>query len=381
MPSSTAHRFDDVEISLIRQINALATPLSLNLGIGEPNIEPDEAFREMAARAIREDSWHYTANAGTLELRSAIAAMMGGTVDPRTGVCVTAGTEEALFAIMQAFVEPGDEVLIPNPGFVAYGTLARLAGAQVLTYQLDPDRWAIDFESLERAVSPRTKLVIVNSPSNPTGGVIDDVALTRLAALADERDFLVVSDEVYREIHYGSRPPTLWGKSDNAVVVNGLSKSHSMTGLRLGWAVAPERLMGPIIKAHQYIATCASSVAQRLAGMVLSDHAWNDDWLRRMRQRFEEQRDAAVFAAAHELDTSLPAPAGAFYLFVPVPRCNSLELARSLATDAAILTIPGIAFGSAGEGFLRISYAAPIETITSGIERIGRFLREPAPGT
>ena len=374
MPSRAAHRFDDIELSLIRQINALATPLSLNLGIGEPNIEPDASLREMAARAIREDSWHYTPNAGTMELRRAIASTIDRELDPKTNVCVTAGTEEALYSIMQAFVEGGDEVIIPNPGFVAYDTIARLCGAEVVSYRLEPENWSIDFGSLESALSPKTKIVIVNSPSNPTGGVIDEASMERLATLSKERDFLIISDEVYREIHYDSRPPGMWGRSPNAIVVNGLSKSHSMTGLRIGWALADERLLPVIVKAHQYIATCASSVAQRLAEMILTDTAWNEAWLTQMRARFLEQRDAAVFAVRQELDTPVSPPPGAFYLFVPIPRRNSLETAKSLATEAAILTIPGIAFGSAGEGFLRISYAASTETIASGIERIGRYL-------
>jgi len=364
-----ANRLENIELSLIRQINALATPLCVNLGIGEPNVEPDETLREFAVRAAATGSWHYTANAGTVALRKLIAGESG--FDPKSEVCVTAGTEEALFSIFQAYVDPGDEVLVPNPGFLAYATLARIAGATPVSYDLDPPDWRVDLDSLLKKITAKTKLIVVNSPSNPLGSVIDGETLQRIADAGP----LVVSDEVYREIWYDAPPPSMLGMSDNVIVVGGMSKSHAMTGLRLGWVFAREAFMKPIITAHQYIATCASAFSQSLAESILSDAEWNRSWLERIRAQFRRQREAALFSIARELEATIPSPAGAFYAFVPVPACETVSFAKTLATDAAVLVIPGVAFGSLGEGFVRISFAASIEDIGTGIERIGRWLR------
>jgi aspartate/methionine/tyrosine aminotransferase len=371
-PPRVARRFANIELSLIRQINALATPLSVNLGIGEPNVEPDETLRAFAVKAAATGSWHYTPNPGTLSLRKLIAGESD--FDPKSEVCVTAGTEEALFSIMQAFVDPGDEVLVPNPGFLSYATLARIAGATPVTYEIEPPDWRVDPDALLARITPKTKLIVVNSPSNPLGSVIDHATLQRVANAGP----LVVSDEVYREIWYDTPPPSMLGMSDNVIVVGGMSKSHAMTGLRLGWILAAETLMKPIVTAHQYIATCASAFSQSLAESILSEDDWNRAWLERIRAQFRAQRESALFSIARELEVTIPAPAGAFYTFVPVPSCDTEMFARTLATDAAVLVIPGIAFGFMGEGFIRISYAASIDEIGTGIERIGRWLRSAA---
>ena len=360
-----AKRFENIELSLIRQINALATPLSVNLGIGEPNIEPDENLRKLAVDAAANGSWHYTPNPGTLSLRKLIAA------DSGLEVCVTAGTEEALFSIFQAYVDPGDEVLVPNPGFLAYATLARIAGATPVTYDLEPPEWRVDIDALRTKITPKTKLIIVNSPSNPLGSVIDENTLRAIANAGP----LVVSDEVYREIFYDAPPPSMLGSSDNVIVVGGMSKSHAMTGLRLGWAIASEAVMKPIVTAHQYIATCASAFSQSLAEAILTRPDWNRAWLDNVRAQFGKQREKALAAIARELEVTIPPPAGAFYAFVPVPACDTVTFAKTLATDAAVLVIPGVAFGSLGEGFIRISYAAKLDDISYGIGQIGRWLR------
>ena len=363
-----ATRLDGVELSLIRQINALATPLSVNLGIGEPNIEPDARLREMARRAAGV-SGHYTPNPGALSLRKKLCE--GTRFDPKSEVCVTAGTQEGLFSIFTAFVDPGDEVLVPNPGFLAYATLARICGAEPVPYELEPPEWEIDLAALEKKITPKTKLIVVNSPSNPLGAVASQETLQHIAALGP----LVVSDEVYREIWYDTPPASMIGVGANVIVVGGLSKSHSMTGLRLGWIFAEETLMQPIVTAHQYIATCASVFSQALAEEILGDREWNGQWLAGVREQFGQQREAALYAIRHELEADLVPPRGAFYAFAPVPACDTISFARTLATDAAVLVIPGLAFGTRGQGFIRISYAASVEQITAGIERIGRWLR------
>jgi aspartate/methionine/tyrosine aminotransferase len=363
-----ADRLADVELSLIRQINALATPYSVNLGIGEPNVVPDARLQEMARKAAL-TPWQYSPNAGHLSLRKKLCEDTA--FDPKSDVCVTAGTQEGLFAIFTAYVNPGDEVLIPDPGFLSYATLAKLCGATAVRYPLEPPQWTIDAEVLEKHITAKTKLIIVNSPSNPLGSVASQETLARIAATGR----LVVSDEVYREIWYDAAPPSMLGLPGNVLVLNGLSKSHAMTGLRLGWIHGAAPLMKAVITAHQYIATCASVFSQALAELIFEDKSWNAGWLNAVRAQFSQQREAALYAVEHELEVKIDPPAGAFYAFAPVPACESMELAKSLATDAAVLVIPGVAFGPHGQGFVRISYAAPVERITSGIERIGRYLR------
>jgi aspartate/methionine/tyrosine aminotransferase len=363
-----ASRLNDVELSLIRQINALATPYSVNLGIGEPNVEPDERLREMARRAAT-TSWHYSPNAGLLSLRKKLCENLP--FDAKREVCITAGTQEALFAVFTAYVNPGDEVLVPNPGFLAYATLAKMCGATAVAYDLEPPEWRIDADALETKLTPKTKLIVVNSPSNPLGSVVDAATLQRIAAAG----VLVVSDEIYREIWYDAPPASMLGLGGNVILLNGLSKSHAMTGLRLGWVLARAEVMKPIITAHQYIATCASVFSQALAELILDDPEWNAGWLDGVRARFRQQREAALYAIEHELHSEIAPPQGAFYAFAAVPSCDTISFAKTLATDAAVLVIPGLAFGTRGQGFIRISYAAPVEQITAGIERIGRWLR------
>jgi aspartate/methionine/tyrosine aminotransferase len=363
----SADRLANIELSLIRQINALATPYSVNLGIGEPNVVPDERLREMARRAAT-TPWQYSPNAGHLSLRKKLCDTP---YDPKSEVCVTAGTQEGLFAVFTAYVNPGDEVLVPDPGFLSYATLAKVCGATAVPYKLEPPDWAIDVDALEKNITPKTKLIVVNSPSNPLGAVADRATLERIAALGP----LVVSDEVYREIWYDAPPASMTGLGDNVIVLGGLSKSHAMTGLRLGWVLAKEPVMKPIVTAHQYIATCASVFSQALAEMILEDREWNGAWLDSVRAQFREQREAALYAIEHELEIAIPPPAGAFYAFAPVPACETITFAKTLATDAAVLVIPGVAFGTQGQGFIRISYAAAVDQLTSGIERIGRYLR------
>lgn len=370
-----AKRFEGIELSLIRQINALATPLTIDLGLGEPNFGPDEEFLEMA-RGAATSSWRYSANAGTLELRAALAASFSTEVDPKTEVCITAGTEEGLYSVMQAFVEAGDEVLVPDPGFLAYPTLVRLADGTPIAYPLDPDGWRILLPELERRITSRTKAIIVNTPSNPTGAVVEQKTLDRLVEIAEERDLLLISDEVYRELYYEAEPPTLLGASKNVISLGGLSKSHGMTGLRLGWIVAAEPLMSTIIRAHQYVATCASVFSQDLARRIFENRDWNDRWLARARVQFGEQRKVMLAQVETLLEVAVPAPEGAFYLFVPVPACRSVDLAKALAKEALVLAIPGSAFGATGEGFLRLSYATDPERIRQGVERIASHLRQ-----
>lgn len=369
-----ARRFEGIELSLIRQIAALATSDTIDLGLGEPNLVPDATFLEMAKGAATA-SWRYSPNAGHLPVRAAVARSLDPRLDPQSRICITAGTEEGLYAVMQAWVDDGDEVLVPDPGFVAYPTLIRLAGGQPVSYPLDGDGWTIEPANLERAITPRTKMIIVNSPSNPTGSVVSAEVLRAIVGLGEDRGILVVVDEVYRELQYDSVPPSTAGLSNAVITLGGMSKSHGMTGLRLGWVIAAEEVMTPIVRAHQYIATCASVFAQDLARRVLENRSWNERWLGAARRQMASQRDVMLRSVEQHLEVPVAVPAGAFYLLTPAPACSSVDLAKRLAAEAGVLAIPGAAFGSRGEGFLRLSYATAPELIERGVEAIGAHLR------
>jgi aspartate aminotransferase len=369
-----ARRFEGIELSLIRQIAALATSDTIDLGLGEPNLVPDATFLEMAKGAATA-SWRYSPNAGHLPVRAAVARSLDPRLDPQSRICITAGTEEGLYAVMQAWVDDGDEVLVPDPGFVAYPTLIRLAGGQPVSYPLDGDGWTIEPANLERAITPRTKMIIVNSPSNPTGSVVSAEVLRAIVGLGEDRGILVVVDEVYRELQYDSVPPSTAGLSNAVITLGGMSKSHGMTGLRLGWVIAAEEVMTPIVRAHQYIATCASVFAQDLARRVLENRSWNQRWLGAARRQMASQRDVMLRSVEQHLEVPVAVPAGAFYLLTPAPACSSVDLAKRLAAEAGVLAIPGAAFGSRGEGFLRLSYATAPELIERGVEAIGAHLR------
>lgn len=369
-----AERFEGIELSLIRRIAALATPDTIDLGLGEPNLTPDDELLEMA-KAAASTSWRYSPNAGHATLRKQLAPTLGSQIDPLSEICITAGTEEGLYAVMQAWIDRGDEVLVPDPGFVAYPTLVHLAGGEPVPYPLDGERWEIDAEAVARAVTPRTKMIIVNTPSNPTGAVVSPETLQAIVRLGEEREILVVIDEVYRELQYDGVPPSAAGSSKFVIALGGMSKSHGMTGLRLGWVSATEPVLTPILRAHQYIATCASVFAQELARRVLENDEWNRRWLESARRQMKGQRDSMLRSVERYLEVPVAAPSGAFYLFTPAPACSSVDLAMRLASEAGVLAIPGAAFGSRGEGLLRLSYATSPDLIERGVKAIGDHLR------
>lgn len=369
-----ASRFDGIELSVIRQLNALARPGSINLGIGEPNLAPDEVLLDMARAAATDGSWKYSPNAGFESLRKVIATASRPTYDPYGEICVTAGTQEALYAITQAFVDEGDEVLVPDPGFLSYPTLVRLAGGVPVPYPLWRGDWSIDTDAIESLVTDRTRMIIVNSPANPTGGVATGEQLVELCRIADEHEILVVSDEVYREIWYDEAPATMAGLSKNAIVIDGMSKSHGMTGLRIGWILADASLMKTIVTAHQYIATCASVFTQRLAERVLSNREWNDAWLAGVRHQLLQQRDAMIATLMDFTGIEVTPPGGAFYVFLPAGMSGSETFARNAAIEHGVIVIPGSAFGLAGERHLRLSFACDEASIREGISRLAKGL-------
>ncbi|MBN1938901.1 MAG: pyridoxal phosphate-dependent aminotransferase [Candidatus Aminicenantes bacterium] len=366
-----------LEKSLLRQIADLAGPDCINLGLGEPAFPTPRAVLDGVSRNIGRWPLGYSANAGLPELRSRIAARAGGDLDPSC-VCVTSGSEEALFLALSILVDPGDEILIPEPGFPSYAGIVRLWGGRAVSYPLRPeDGFTLRSESLAPLLSEKTKAIVINSPSNPTGAVHPASELQRLAGILDERNISAISDEVYRDLYYGNdRPASIRTWLPDTIVVDSLSKTSAMTGWRLGWCITPPGLAQAVTAVHQLAVTCASVPAQRAALLVLEGAA--DEERRANLIELKRRRQEALSGLKVRLGLPFNDPDGAFYVFVDVSSWkrkwgNSLQIARDLVSRAKVVTIPGIAFGSEGEGFLRFSFAGTSEDFAEGLDRIARL--------
>lgn len=369
-------RMHGVEKTLIRRIHDLADSSSINLGLGELAFPTPKPILDHVKEKSGEWSLGYTPNEGLSELRSLIAKDCGYGVSPDQ-VCVTVGAEEALFGILMVTVSPGDEVLVPDPGYPAYPSIVRMAGGVPRSYALRPgDHFVLKAEEVRKKITARTKAVLVNSPNNPSGAVYETEELKRLAGVLDERRILAISDEVYRDIYYEAKPDSIARYVRDFVVINSLSKTFSMTGWRLGWCISPPEVAQLFARFHQLAVTCAASISQHAALFALKGLAEAEK-----RQNLEElrrRRELATRCLEKYTDLRYIKPAGAFYVFVDISEKgphpgNSLETSLSLLSKKKVVTIPGTAFGRRGEGYLRLSFALLPEQIEEGIRRIGRF--------
>jgi aspartate/methionine/tyrosine aminotransferase len=369
-----ADRIRNVRKSATRHLYDSAPPGSINLGLGEPDFATPEVIRREAVRVIEHESLGYTTNAGLAALRSQIAAYhSNGLARPLTAdsVCVTNGAEEALFVVIMAVAGPGDEVMVPDPGYIAYPVLAQIAGARVVHYQLPAaSGFQFDRDRFRGAVTDKTKAVVLVSPSNPTGRVLSGDDLQFIADCLSASGALVVADEVYRELYFDQRPHSISEYYGNTVVVSGLSKMMSMTGWRLGWAVGPDEVIRHVTVLHQYASTCASAVSQKAALAAFTEEgraatAW-------MRDELKRRRDVMARAIERELQLPYVAGEGAFYIMLDVSRFGSCQDVAMGLLEERVITVPGSAFGPEGEGYLRLSFSVAADQIEEGIRRIRR---------
>lgn len=365
-----------VEISGIRKMFEAAPPNAINMGLGEPDFEPPAEVVEALCDAVHQGRNHYGPSAGLPELREHLAERYRDR-DPRTdrqNVVVTASGSEGLLSAALALYDPGDEVLVPNPGFVLYAPHARLAGAVPVPYELRANRQFLpDLDALEKRITPRTRAIVVNSPSNPTGGLFPRSTVERIVALADRHDLLIISDEVYEHIVYEGAFTSFWGRSDRVVVVNSFSKTFAITGWRLGFVVAPHPLAVEINKIHYHIVACPPTPAQVavIAGLE-SDGAAQ----RAMVREFRARRALLTKGLDRVPGLRCFPPAGAFYAF---PRFSWPGTATDVAGDLlrrGLITTPGDAFGSLGAHHLRLSFATSRPKITKGIGLLREYARE-----
>jgi aspartate/methionine/tyrosine aminotransferase len=365
---------------MIRKISDRARPGSISLGLGEPDLPtPDVIVRE-AVRVIQEEKSGYTLQAGLPELRELVAGDYPHMNLSTEQVVITAGSQEALYLILMTLIEPGDEVLMPNPGFIAYPMIISMAGGKAVLYGLPAQNdFGFDIDEFKSRLSPRTKVVICISPSNPTGRALSKDDLRAMADAVSESgsDAFIISDEIYRELYYTpERPASISEFYPRTIVVSGLSKSMRMTGWRIGWLAGEVAVMRAALVLHGYVVTCASSISQKAALA-----AWTDDAAvarEEMRAIFHRRRDHLLGLLRSELGLRCVTPEGAFYAMVDVSRYGDSLCVAEAGLEQGVVTIPAAAFGSEGAGFLRISFCANEANLSEGVRRLGEALKSLA---
>ena len=367
-------RLQGIEKSVIRQVFDRALPGSINLGLGEPDLPTPDVIRRAAVRAIVEEQNGYTSHAGLPALREKVATDYPYLDAKPERVVITAGSQEALYLALLSLVDEGDEVLLPNPGFVAYPTIVRMAGGVAKFYRMPRERgFEFDAGEFRRALTPRTKVVVCISPSNPTGRILSDNDLGAIAEALRDHDAYLISDEIYRELYYApERPQSLSAVHERTIVIGGLSKSMSMTGWRLGWVCGEESLIQAMLVLHGYVTTCASAVSQKASLAAWSDEA--EAARASFRETFRARRDHLLGLIDSVLGLRAVTPEGAFYTMLDVAEYGpSMKVAEALLEEK-VITVPGAAFGSESEGFLRVSFCADHDTLSEGVSRIKRGL-------
>ncbi|WP_436348750.1 pyridoxal phosphate-dependent aminotransferase [Natronorubrum sp. FCH18a] len=381
-----AKRMTDIPFSGIREIFEECNRLEakgqdvVHFEIGRPDFDTPAPIKAAGKQAIDDGHVYYTSNYGLLELRNGIARKFadenGLEYDQTDEIVVTSGATEAIFVTILALVDPGDEVLVPDPHWT-YEPAINAAGGSVVPYRLNPeDGFQPDEASLREAVSDDTKLLIVNTPQNPTGGVLNEAGAEVVRDVAVEHDLLVLSDEIYEKIIYGSPHRSIAamdGMFERTVTVNGFSKAYSMTGWRLGYLAAPTELIDPIIRLRQYTSTCASSISQ-YAGL----RALKGDLHKPLVDAFAERREILLNRIDGVPGMSCPEPQGAFYAMPTIPdgAIDAESFVWELLRDKGVATVPGTVFGSTGEGRVRLAYSISTERIEEAFDRIEEWVKE-----
>jgi aminotransferase len=375
----SSKRVQSIQPSPIRKIIDLSEsrPDIIGLHAGEPDFETPKHVVEAGCRALREAYTHYTHTAGLLQLREAISRKLleenGVEADPKTEITVTAGGYAAIFAAIQATVDPGDEVMILEPSWPSYAGFVRLADGVPVSAALRCPDFEPNRAEIEQHITDKTKMIVVNSPNNPTGLVYSSNCLLEIARLAKEHDVLILADEVYAKLIFdGNKHFSIASRSefkDTTITVNSFSKTYAMTGWRVGYAVANETITSDIRKIHGYMVSCAPSSAQKAALEALLGP---QDCVSEMVEEYLRRRDQIV-AGLNDIDGfQCGVPKGTFYAFPNVSKLGitSMKVAEELLERAKTATIPGSAFGDAGEGYLRLSFASSQQNIQEALARI-----------
>lgn len=354
---------------------------AISLGVGEPDFDTPWHIREEGIYSLEKGRTFYTSNAGLKELKVEIDAYLrrrcGVTYDPDQEIMVTVGGSEAIDIAMRAMINPGDEVLIPQPSYVSYVPCAVLAdGTPVIIELEEKDQFRLTPEKLLEKITPKSKILVLPFPNNPTGAIMEKSDLEKIAEIVVEKDLFVISDEIYAELTYGDEPHTTIasfpGMRERTILINGFSKAYAMTGWRLGYACGPSNILQQMLKIHQYAIMCAPTTSQYAAVAALRD---GDADVQHMRESYDQRR-RYLMHAFKEMRMECFEPLGAFYTFPSIKRfgMTSDEFATRLLQEEKVAVVPGTAFGDCGEGYLRISYAYSLKSLKEALGRIERFV-------
>ncbi|CAD5244096.1 Aromatic-amino-acid aminotransferase 2 [Thermococcus camini] len=387
MLMALSDRLELVNPSEIRKLFDLAQGVEglISLGIGEPDFDTPEHIKEYAKEALDRGMTHYSPNAGIMMLREAVSEKLrkqnGIEADPRSEIMILVGANQAFILGLAAFLKEGEEVLIPSPMFVSYAPAVILAGGkpvEVPTYEENEFRLSVD--DLEKHVSEKTRALIINSPNNPTGAVLTKKDLEEIADFAVEHDLIVFSDEVYEHFVYDGVKnhsiASLDGMFERTITINGFSKTFAMTGWRLGFVAAPSWIIEKMARFQMYNATCPVTFAQYAATKALKDErSW--EAVEEMRQEYDRRRNL-VWKRLNEMGLPTVKPKGAFYIFPRIrdTGLSSKEFSELMLKEARVAVVPGSAFGNAGEGYIRISYATAYEQLEEAMARMEKVLKE-----
>ena len=376
-----------IQPSPIRRFFDLANAMegTVSLGIGEPDFVTPWHIRDAAMASLRAGETAYTPNAGTPQLRQAVAdylyARFGLSYDPKTEIFITVGASEAIDLAMRVLVDPGDEVLIPDPSYISYSPGALLAGGKsVLLPTYAEDGFALRGDVLRAALTKRSKALVLPYPNNPTGGIMTRSQLEELAAVLEKTDLPVISDEIYGELTYAGDHVSIAqipGMKERTILISGFSKAFAMTGWRLGFVAADRRFVSQMLKVHQYVIMCASTMSQAAAAEALNSMLRGEfDDVEKMRRAYDQRR-RYIFDRLNRMGLRCFEPLGAFYLFPKISQLGltSEEFATRLLKEEKVAVVPGTAFGESGEGYIRCSYATGIEKLREALARMERFLQ------
>lgn len=354
---------------------------AISLGVGEPDFDTPWHIREEGIFSLEKGQTFYTSNAGLKELKIEICNYLERrfhvSYDFADECMVTVGGSEAIDIALRAMLDPGDEVLIPQPSYVSYPPCTVLAGGVPVSIQLEEkDQFRLTKEKLLASITPKTKVLILPFPNNPTGSIMELEDLKEIAEVIEEHDLYVISDEIYSELTYTGNHVTiasLPGMKERTVLINGFSKSYAMTGWRLGYACAPKVILQQMLKIHQFAIMCAPTTSQYAAVEALRN---GDEDVAEMREAYDERRKYLV-KAFNDIGMDCYEPQGAFYVFPCIKRfdMSSDEFALKLLEEEKVAVVPGTAFGDCGEGYLRVSYAYSLKNLKKAMERIERFAK------
>ncbi|MEE3433130.1 MAG: aminotransferase class I/II-fold pyridoxal phosphate-dependent enzyme [Lachnospiraceae bacterium] len=355
---------------------------AISLGVGEPDFDTPWRIRDEAIYSLEQGRTFYTSNAGLMDLKKEISAYLERKYSlyysPKSEMMVTVGGSEAIDIALRAMLDPGDEVLIPQPSYVSYVPCTILAGGTPVTIELKAeDEFRLTAQELRDAITDKTKVLILPFPNNPTGAIMEKKDLEEIAEVVREKDLFVLTDEIYSELTYKEEHfsiAALPGMKERTVYINGFSKAFAMTGWRLGYACAPEPLLTQMLKIHQFAIMCAPTTSQYAAVEALRNC---DDEVQKMREQYNERR-RYLLDRFHNMGLDCFEPFGAFYIFPCIKKLHmtSDEFATDLLKTKKVAVVPGTAFGDCGEGYVRISYAYSLDDLKTAVDRIEEYVRE-----